>query len=343
MTAILIALLAGGVIGAAGWDRLLPGRLWALLSRLALLALLGVMGLRLGADAGVAGALATLGVRAAVFAVATAGGALLAGLAWQAVPALVRRRRREAFPAALSPGPVANPDDVTAGHGVMAQGLAGGGTARTRGAYHLSLLALTAVAVGFAAGRAVMAAGGWSAALERLLGPAATWILVVLMGLYGREFGREWRAVRAFVLSARWRVLALPLAGGLGSLAGGLVAGWLTGAPHREALVVAAAFGWYSLAGVLVAQFWGPAAGTLAFLANVLRELLAVLVVPVLAARLHPDRRWLLVLPGGATTMDTTLPVIAASSDAGTTALAFVHGLALTALAPALMLWLSGL
>ena len=205
---------------------------------------------------------------------------------------------------------------------------------------------LTAAAAGLPPGQGAPGEGAGSAlarAAREWAGAAAGYALVVLMALYGREFGHHWPRARASLRALRWHALVLPLAGAAGSLAGGWLAGWLTGEPHRLALAVAAAFGWYSMAGVLVAQLWGPAAGALAFLANVLRELLTVIAVPLLAGRLGPGRRWLLVLPGGATTMDTTLPVIAAAArDAGTTALAFVHGLALTVLAPALIAWLGG-
>ncbi|HEY8393650.1 MAG TPA: LysO family transporter [Thermaerobacter sp.] len=373
MTAILLALLAGAAAGAAGWDRVLPGRVWDGLSRVALLALLGVMGLRLGTDPGVAAAAAPLGVRATLFAVATAGGALLAGWLGSAIFA------------PLAPGTAVLPEPATA---AREPGLAGGPrepglpmgsgeprpapvagepghAAGTREAFRMGLLAAAAVGAGFVLGRTAMAAtaaaggaapgasgnsgdpGGAGLAsgiggAAEFLEPAATALLLALLALYGREFGRQWRPVRAFILSARWRLLLVPLAGGLGTLAGGLAAGWLTGTPPREALAAAAAFGWYSLAGVLVDRLAGPAAGALAFLANVLRELLAVLAIPLLAPRLGRARRWLLVLPGGATTMDTTLPVIAAATDVPTTALAFLHGLALSLLAPPLILWLAG-
>lgn len=338
--AVFLALLTGTVAGAAGWDRILPGRAWDLLARLALLALLGVMGLRLGTDAGVQAAAASLGVRAAVLAVATAGGALAAGWLGQGLMA----------PAPSSVMPLGTAGAVGDGPD--------GATARGREAMRTGLQAVAALGAGFAAGRAALVGAGHAVTapigagaagpvagagdLGRLLDPAATALLLALLALYGREFGRQWPVVRAFILSARWRLLLVPLVGGLGSLAGGLGAGWLMGISPREALAAAAAFGWYSLAGVLVDRLAGPAAGALAFLANVLRELLAVLAVPLLAPRLAPSRRWLLVLPGGATTMDTSLPVLAAATDTPTTALAFVHGLALSLVAPPLILWLAG-
>ena len=377
MAAVLIAFAAGVAAGRAGLARCLPASWWETASRWALRAMLVFIGLRLGLDPAVGGQLARLGVHAAVFAVATAGGAVGAGILAAGVVALARRRvgvRRTARAAPAAP-PAAGTSAVAS---VPPGGAASG---RPGEALRMSGAAVLAVAAGWVAGSLVLHLAGSAEAVAGTLGAAhvptapdgaasgpgssavaapamagagpvvtlarqmavaaSGYALIVLMALFGCEFGRQWPATRASLRAARAKALVLPVVGGGGSLAGGWLAGRLLGEPSTVALAVAAAFGWYSMAGVVVAQLWGPAAGALAFLANVFRELLAVVVVPLLARRAG-GRAWLAVLPGGATTMDTTLPVIAAAvRDAGTTALAFVHGLVLTLAAPALIGWLA--
>ena len=108
----------------------------------------------------------------------------------------------------------------------------------------------------------------------------------------------------------------------------------LTGLPPNEAAAVGAGFGWYSLSGALLAQIYNAPTGALAFLSNVLRELMAVVAMPILATRLPPAAA---MAPGGATTMDTTLPIIARSMGSEAALLAFASGAALTILVPVLV------
>ncbi|MFZ5648571.1 MAG: lysine exporter LysO family protein [Bacillota bacterium] len=110
--------------------------------------------------------------------------------------------------------------------------------------------------------------------------------------------------------------------------------------PLKEASAVGAGFGWYSLSGVILSQIYSVEAGALAFLTNVMREIIAFVLIPVLAARIGSLAA---VAPGGATTMDTTLPLIARSTDADTTVIAFVNGATLSAMVPVLVPLLIGL
>ena len=412
MTAVLLALAAGLVLGLSGLTGPIPPRWWDVATAWTLRVLLFLMGLRLGLDPQVGAGLGALGGRAALFAVATAGGAFLAGVVGTGLAAALGGRRAASHGrAGARAGRAMQPPEgagVPGGHGVrpverawipaghrvqpaeragipagrragegtpplggvpgengaMAPGPGAGrpgeavpaaaGTSDGTSALRLSAAAVLAVAGGWLAGFVLFhlaspASGPAgpaghapvAAAVHRLATAGSGYALLLLMALFGGEFGRQWPSTRASLGAVRGRALLLPLLGGLGSLAGGWLAGAVAGEPAGLSLAVAAAFGWYSMAGVLVAQLWGPAAGALAFLANVLRELLTVVAVPLLVRRLG-RRAWLAVLPGGATTMDTTLPVIAAAArDAGTTALAFIHGLVLTLLAPALIAWLA--
>jgi uncharacterized membrane protein YbjE (DUF340 family) len=151
---------------------------------------------------------------------------------------------------------------------------------------------------------------------------------------YNRQ--RAWRGLRSLGLN----VLLFPLAVALGTLAGALLIAPWVGLSLTEAMAVAAGFGWYSLAGVLLAQIHSLSLGTIAFLTNLLRELLALLLIPLVARRLG---KIMAVAPAGATAMDSTLPIISRSTDPETAVVAFLSGATLTALSPFLIPFLAGL
>ena len=92
-----------------------------------------------------------------------------------------------------------------------------------------------------------------------------------------------------------------------------------------------ARFGWYSLSGVILAKLHSTHIGALAFLTNIGRELLAICIIPPVAARFG---NLAAIAPGGATAMDTTLPIIARATDGETALLAFTTGVLLSALVP---------
>jgi uncharacterized membrane protein YbjE (DUF340 family) len=95
-------------------------------------------------------------------------------------------------------------------------------------------------------------------------------------------------------------------------------------------MAVTAGYGWYTLAGPLLAQSLGAEWGALGFAANFLRELITILGVPLMIRvdKLAP------VASGGATTMDTTLPVIVRYCGSDVLITAFSSGFILSLVAP---------
>lgn len=127
--------------------------------------------------------------------------------------------------------------------------------------------------------------------------------------------------------------LILPLATVIGSLLGGLLASFLLNIPIKWALGISAGFGWYSLTGPLLAQY-SAIYGVIGFLANLTREILTILFYPLAIKKIPKE---LAVSMGGATTMDSTLPIIVKFGGKEITIVAFVHGFILTAIAPFLI------
>lgn len=104
------------------------------------------------------------------------------------------------------------------------------------------------------------------------------------------------------------RLALLPVATILGSFAGSLVAWCLL--QYRgvtDCLAVGSGFGYYSISSIFITQYKGAELGTVALLANIYREMITLLFTPLIAKIFGPLAP---ISSGGATTMDTTLPII---------------------------------
>lgn len=192
----------------------------------------------------------------------------------------------------------------------------------------LSALILLVVAIGVLIGN-LLGDGSWSAPLGNLISLS---LAVVLFGV-GIDCGANkaaWQKLKAL----GWRVLMVPFTVAAFTLFSAILLSPLLNLSVREALAVAAGFGWYSLSAGIISTLHSPALGGLALLTNVFREVFALLFIPIIA-------RYLGYLPAigpsGATSMDTTLPIIAKSTQGQMTTIAFISGAILTALVPILV------
>ncbi len=148
---------------------------------------------------------------------------------------------------------------------------------------------------------------------------AIEWALYVLLALVGFDLRLSARAVRSV-----WVPLGLAVAGALGAAAIMVV---VAGLSVPVALATALGFGWYTLAGPLVAAKVGPGLGLVAFLTNFLRENLTMLTAPRIGRRIRGEG---VAALGGATAMDTTLYFVVRFGDREAGSLALATGLILT-------------
>ena len=100
-------------------------------------------------------------------------------------------------------------------------------------------------------------------------------------------------------------------------------------------MAMASGFGWYSLAGILMGDAFGPVYGGASFMIELLRELVALVLIP-LAIRTKPCTA---IGYAGATAMDFTLPVIQTTGGVRCVPIAIVSGFILSLLVPVLMLF----
>ena len=121
-----------------------------------------------------------------------------------------------------------------------------------------------------------------------------------------------------------WRMFLLPLCTIVGTLLfsalGVLV---LRGFSLTDCLAVGSGFGYYSLSSIFITEYKGAELGTIALLANISREILTLLAAPLLVrwfGNLAP------ISAGGATTMDTTLPIITRTAGQQFVVVSIFHG-----------------
>ena len=147
--------------------------------------------------------------------------------------------------------------------------------------------------------------------------------LCCLMFCVGISIGCDTSVLKSFK-EVNPRLMMLPIMTILGTLAGCAAVSILLG--HRQltdCLAIGSGFGYYSLSSIFITQYRGAELGTIALLANISREILTLLCAPLLAkyfGRLAP------ISVGGATTMDTTLPIITRYSGESFIIVSIFHG-----------------
>lgn len=148
------------------------------------------------------------------------------------------------------------------------------------------------------------------------------YLLYLLLFLVGLSVGNDRDTIRGFrQLSPR--LLVLPFLTIIGSMCGGVVAALLLGQSLYEMLAVSQGLAYYSLSSILITEKLGITLGAIALFSNVFRELLTLLLAPLLVKYLGPLAP---IAAGGATTMDVTLPAILNASGKEYLVPAIYHG-----------------
>lgn len=276
------------------------------------------MGLGLGQQPDFFSDLAALGLSSLLFFLLPTAGSVAA--VW-----LLTRRR--GGPAHGRPSPAAQPESG-APQPESGAPQPPAGAPRPRVGDPMMFFALGAVGLGLVCG----AVSPLAAALAPVR-DGAQWILYLLMFCVGISVGGQ-RGVLVSLRRHSAQILLGPLGVIVGSLAGGGLCGLLLRMPLREALSIGGGLGWYSLAGVSVSSAAGVAAGSIAFLSNLLREIGAFLLIPLVARRLNACA---CIAVAGATSEDTTLPMILRYTDGETAVLSVLNGVICSAFVPVLL------
>ncbi|CAK7001939.1 MAG: hypothetical protein PEGG_00038 [Paraeggerthella hongkongensis] len=130
------------------------------------------------------------------------------------------------------------------------------------------------------------------------------------------------------------RVLIIPFGIVVGSIAGGLLCAPLTGLSLPTGGAIASGLGWYSLSGVMMTEIAGAQVGSITFLSNLLRELVSFFCIPWIARHLNYPT---CIAPAGATSEDTTLPMLIRCTNGETVVLSVLNGVICSAMVPVLI------
>lgn len=288
MLTVFAVILCGILTG-----RLLRGRRLAFLPRLitaVIWLLLFLLGVEVGGDPAVVGGLATLGVAAFVlFGCSVAGSVAASWLLW-------RRIRLRAQPSETA-----------------------GGTAEEFPSSLWTALKGSLVIVAFFAAGCLV---GLFAPFDPAESQVSVRVLYALMFFVGTTLGHD-ATLASRVRRLDPRLALLPAATAVGTLAGAALAAPFIPWSLTDSLAVGAGFGYYSLSSIFIADLRGPELATVALLCNVMREIFTLLAAPLVARRAGPLAA---VSIGGATTFDTTLPVIARAAGASYAVVSIFHG-----------------
>jgi uncharacterized membrane protein YbjE (DUF340 family) len=197
------------------------------------------------------------------------------------------------------------------------------------------LLILSALIIGIAVGVLNLAPAVISAGMDTLI----MVMLCLLLFVIGLDMSQN-KAVFSQLKRIGWKMILLPVFIAIGSIMGALAAGFVMGMDLGNAMSIGAGFGWYSLSAVMLTGLVGAQIGTMALLSNVFRELLSIIIMPLIVRYFG---KLAAIAPGGATTMDTTLPVVVKYAGSEMSVISFVSGFTLSMLVIVLVPFFAGL
>ncbi|WP_099189125.1 lysine exporter LysO family protein [Tepidibacter mesophilus] len=161
----------------------------------------------------------------------------------------------------------------------------------------------------------------------------STLALNLLILSVGIDLGEN-KAVFEKIKERGFKILLIPFSVVIGSCIGGIICSFIYRIPINVSLSISCGFGWYSLSAVILSKICSAQVGTIAFLSNVFREMLSVILIPIIAKRMNHITS---IAPAGATSMDSTLPIIVKCTDEETVVMAFINGAVLSILVPVLV------
>jgi uncharacterized membrane protein YbjE (DUF340 family) len=159
--------------------------------------------------------------------------------------------------------------------------------------------------------------------LECLPDNISFYALCGLMFSVGLSIGHDPQTIQNF-RTLNPRLVLLPIGTILGTLSTALLISLLL--HHRtilECMAIGSGFGYYSLSSIFITEYKGAELGTVALLSNIAREIITLLCAPLMVrwfGNLAP------ISSGGATTMDTTLPIITQTAGQKFVIVSIFHG-----------------
>ncbi len=160
------------------------------------------------------------------------------------------------------------------------------------------------------------------------------YVLYALMFFVGISVGADRSSLR-IIKETNIKIFLVPLCVIVGSLIGAAAVSFLLPSISiKESMAVGAGFGYYSLSSIFITEISGEELGVVALLSNVLREILTLVATPLFVAYFGKLAG---IASGGATAMDTTLPIITKYSGKEWAVISIFSGIILTIIVPFLV------
>lgn len=167
-----------------------------------------------------------------------------------------------------------------------------------------------------------------------VLSKASEYALYFLMFLVGIGVGSDPKVIRV-LKNINVKILLIPLCVIVGTALGLTILFFIYPVyGFDEYMAIGAGYGYYSLSSIFISELRGEMLGVVALLANIIREIITLLFTPIFYkyfGKLAP------IASGGATAMDTTLPVIAKFVGKEYAIISVFSGVVLTILVPVII------
>lgn len=179
----------------------------------------------------------------------------------------------------------------------------------------------------------IYGASGLEFSLISLITEHTDLILYLLMFCVGISIGRQ-KGVLQRLREYHLKIFVVPFGIIVASVLGGLVCGLITRIPLSYSAAITSGMGWYSLAGAAIGEACGAELGSIAFLSNLMREIFTFLIIPFLALKFN---QYACIASAGATSEDTTLPMILKYTNEETVVVSVLNGMICSFFVPILL------
>ena len=193
----------------------------------------------------------------------------------------------------------------------------------------MSKAIILSVVVGILAGYYLIPILPFGQAYLAILSNLVLITLCVLLLLVGFQIGRDDKVIGE-IKAVGLKIFLFPLAAIIGTYAFAGVASIFLPLSFREAVAAAGGFGWYSFAPTILLAY-SANLSAISFLQNVIREVLGVVLIPVVANKIGYIESTALA---GVATMDICLPIIEEATAPHIAIYAFVTGLSMCLAVP---------
>jgi len=166
----------------------------------------------------------------------------------------------------------------------------------------------------------------------------ANWVLYAMLFAVGITIGMG-DSLLTLVKKLPRRVLWLPLVALLGTWIGAVLAYFLVKAMGydlslHQSVTINSAMGYYSLSAILTTQAWGATVGSICLLTNLMRELFTIVAAKPMG---RVFGRFASTASGGATVTDTSLPIILKAEGNGILPAVLYYGIVINIAVPFLI------